>query len=64
MVYMSFLKIPPETPPCPFCGSKDLFGHLYLGDNDEYRIECRECGAFGPADDNFPLALEVWSDRK
>lgn len=49
---------------CPFCGAHDAelccSGAL---ETPPFWIECRKCGASGPASDYQTGALEDWNDR-
>jgi hypothetical protein len=56
----------PALPPCPFCGSSELFTLVNI--DTESHVQCNNCGARGPAIDNKITvatheAATAWSQR-
>jgi Lar family restriction alleviation protein len=56
----------PAALPCPFCGSADTEVDIYHeGDADHAHqlVECKHCGAQGPAAGSLAEAVASWNQR-
>jgi len=45
---------------CPFCGSNDL----WIMDATLKQVECTDCGAAGPMDITYVIAVKKWNEPK
>lgn len=53
-----------NLPPCPFCGRNDLLKVIIDVSTHELRIGCFNCGAMGPNELSYELAVKMWGMRR
>lgn len=52
--------------PCPFCGGEAVVRHdppTSSVQDDEYRVECGDCGSAGRSCDEKERAISAWNNR-
>ncbi len=63
--------VPDGYAACPFCANTKRFVILSRAEDpwtprhvdDLFRVQCEECGAWGPGRGNQPAARAVWGER-